>query len=146
MRPVFIYVPHPEARITSNRTAHSLVELLVVVGIIGILLSLIAPAASRVYGKAQAMKWENEGYPWKLQQQLRPFYSQLEQYPKFSADELFENQIIEQKSRQFLRSPFVDFQPFSSKDDDQLVVIRFGWSKEFQHHVTKASLTKAPED
>ncbi len=109
-------------------------------------MSLIAPAASRVYGKAKAMKWENEGYPWKLEQQLRPFYSQLKQYPKFSAEELFQNKIIDHKSRQFLRSPYVDFQPFSSEDDSRLVGIRFGWNKEFEHQLTKETLTRALED
>ena len=126
--------------------AHSLVELLVVVGIIGILMSLIAPSASRVYGKAKAMKWENEGYPWKLEQQFRPFYSQLKQYPKFTAEELFQNKIIDQKSRQFLRSAYVEFQPFSSDDKDDLIVIRFGWNKEFEHQLTKGALTRALED
>ena len=123
--------------------AHSLIELLVVVGIIGILVSLIAPAASRVYGKAKAMKWENEGYPWKLEHQLRPFYSQLKEYPAFTAEQLHKNGVIDQKSLKFLRSPYVTFEPFSSKDSDEMIVIRFGWTKEFENKVTKKSLTAA---
>ena len=122
-------------------TAHSLVELLVVVGIIGILVSLIAPAASRVYAKAKAMEWENNGYPWKLEKQLRPFYSRLKEYPEISPKELYENGVIDASSLKFLNSSYVEFQPFSSKTPTETVVLRFGWNKEFEHAVTKEQLT-----
>ncbi|MDA7645577.1 type II secretion system GspH family protein [bacterium] len=126
--------------------AHSLIELLVVVGIIGILVSLIAPAATRVYSKAKAMKWENEGYPWKLERQLRPFYSQLKEFPEFSAVDLHKNGIIDAKSLQFLRSPYVKFHPFSSKMPNEMIVIQFGWTKEYQSKVTKGRLTTPIEE
>lgn len=126
--------------------AHSLVELLVVVGIIGILVSLIAPAATRVYSKAKAMKWENEGYPWKLERQLRPFYSQLKEFPEISPEDLRKNGVIDAKSLKFLRSPYVEFHPFSSKTPDETIVIQFGWTKEYTSEVTKGRLTTPIED
>ena len=113
----------PDNKAKQKIQAHSLVELLVVVGIIGILVSLIAPAATRVYSKAKAMKWENEGYPWKLERQLRPFYSQLKEFPEFSAVDLHKNGVIDARSLQFLRSPYVEFHPFSSKTSDDMIVI-----------------------
>jgi competence protein ComGC len=123
-------LPHEKAQ--RRIQAHSLIELLVVVGIIGILVSLIAPAATRVYSKAKAMKWENEGYPWKLEKQLRPFYSQLKEFPEMSAEDWHKNGVIDARSLQFLRSPYVEFHPFSSKMPDEMIVIQFGWTKEFR--------------
>ncbi len=125
-----------------KQAAHSLVELLVVVGIIGILISLIAPAASRVYSKAKAMKWENEGYPWKLSQELRAFYGQLKSFPAIPPEELHQNGVIQTRSLQFIRSPYVNYQPFSSKDPAEMIVIRFSWNNEWETKVTKAQLTE----
>jgi len=136
----------PDNKAKQKIQAHSLVELLVVVGIIGILVSLIAPAATRVYSKAKAMKWENEGYPWKLERQLRPFYSQLKEFPEFSAVDLHKNGVIDARSLQFLRSPYVEFHPFSSKTSDDMIVIQFGWTKEHQSKVTKGRLTMPIEE
>lgn len=129
-----------------TQSAHSLVELLVVVGIIGILVSLIAPAASRVYSKAKAMDWDNKGYPWKVVQQARPFYSQLKTYPKFTPEQLRENNVIDAQSLKFLQSPYVEFHPFSSSEPDDFVVIRFGWSGEFTHEIKKETLTEPIEN
>jgi len=130
----------PAARVHSR--GFSLIELLMVIGIIGILASLLLAAVSRVYSKAKAMDYEFKGMVSKVDDQLSRFYRELKSYRAIPAEELHKMGVLDDQAAKFMRSPHAKFIPFSSTDPDDKIIFRLKWTGEFEAILRKADVTK----
>lgn len=131
-----------EPRADKERFGFTLIELLLVIGIIGILASMLLSAAFRVYSKAKAMEYDFSGMVYKVEKQLKLFYGKLESYPAIPSEELHKMGVIDKETAKFIRSPYVKFFPFSSADQDEKVVLKLKWSGEYESKLLKKNVTE----
>ncbi len=104
----------------------TLVELLVVIGIIGILASLLLGAVFKAHAYAKDKTWRLQAFSYcdYIQEHLSRFYQSQTNYPTLSAAELYQRGVFDDRIRDFLSCPHVQFTPFSVADGDDKIVLR----------------------
>ena len=104
----------------------TLVELLVVIGIIGILASLLLGAVFKAHTYAKDKTWRIEAYNFcdYIQEHLRRYYQSQTNYPALTADQLHQQGVFDDRIMDFLSCSHVQFIPFSSSDQDDKIILR----------------------
>jgi|SRR5665213_298372 len=104
----------------------TLVELLVVIGIIGILASLLLGTVYKAHAYAKDKTWRLEAFNFcdYIQEHLSRFYQSQTNYPTLSAADLHQRGVFDDRIMDFLSCPHVQFIPFSVGDGDDKIVLR----------------------
>jgi prepilin-type N-terminal cleavage/methylation domain-containing protein len=104
----------------------TLVELLVVIGIIGILASLLLGAVFKAHAYAKDKTWRIEAYNFSdyIKEHLLRHYQSQTNYPALTAAQLHQQGIFDDRIMDFLSCPHVQFIPFSSSDQDDKIILR----------------------
>lgn len=112
-----------------KKSAYTLVELLLVMGIISILVTLLLGAIYKANQYARHKVFQTEAYSAVLQieQQLGRYYENRTNYPVLTADQLYRQGIFNQQTMDFLSYPEVAFYPFSSSDPDDKIILRVNY-------------------
>ena len=109
-----------------TKTGVTLLELLFVIGIIGILASLYLGAVHKARAYAMDKTWRLEAYNYcdYIQDHLAHFYQSQTNYPTLSAAELRERGVFDDRIMDFLSCRHVQFIPFSVGDGDDKIILR----------------------
>ena len=109
----------------SGDRAVTLIELLCVMGIIGILMSLMAPAAFKALKKARQLSGEVEGpaFQAEIQRKYTPYRLANPNHPTLDRDAFIQACGLSAKASSWLRSPEVRFVPFSGVAPATTIVI-----------------------
>lgn len=116
-------------RLRSRTRAVTLIELLCVMAIIGILMSLIAPAAFKALKKARQLSGEIEGpafqaaFQEEIQRKYTPYRLANPAHPTLDRNEFIRACGLSAKAAAWLRSAEVRFHPFSGATPPTTVVI-----------------------
>src|ERR1035441_4157888 len=104
----------------------TLVELLVVIGIIGILACLSLGAVYKAHAYAKDKTWRLQAYNYcdYIQEHLSRYYQSQTNYPTLSAAELHQRGVFDDRIMDFLHCPHVQFIPFSVGDRDDKIILR----------------------
>jgi prepilin-type N-terminal cleavage/methylation domain-containing protein len=102
------------------------IELLVVIGIIGILASLSLGAVYKAHAYAKDKTWRLQAYDYcdYIQEHLSRFYQAKTNYPTLSAAELHQRGVFDDRIMDFLSCKHVQYIPFSVSDGDDKIVLR----------------------
>ena len=129
----------------------TLIELLCVVGIIGILAGLLLVPAGRILSRMRAGKWANDASQQVqvIQEKLHAVLAGQTQFQSLTLNALESAGWITQSQVRFLRDRRVRFTPFSGADPEDLPVIWVdlpaGFLSDASHLVvTKGDLTRPP--
>jgi prepilin-type N-terminal cleavage/methylation domain-containing protein len=125
------------ARPRQRSRALTLVELLVTITVIAVLASITVTVAVKVHEQAKEEAWalESSSYMNEIRGRLTAYYDSKADYPAWTANELRQRGVFDEKIMEFLRSPKVSFFPFSSSDPDDMYVIqaRIHWLGRIEH-------------
>jgi len=104
----------------------TLVELLVVIGIICILASLSLGAVHKAHAYAKDRAWRLQAYSYYdyIREHLFRFYQSQTSYPTLSAAELYQRGVFDNRILDFLSCKHVEYFPFSVSDRDEKVVLK----------------------
>ena len=109
-----------------SKNGVTLLELLAVMAIIGILVSLLLGAVHKAHSSLKGRAWRLEApvFIALIQERLSKFYQSQTSYPPWTADDLYRQNVFDDRIMGFLRSPNVTFIPFSSTDSDDKWILR----------------------
>ena len=130
---------------TRKQSAFSLIELMCVMGIIGIMAALLLGPAFKALDRAKRLDWEIKAPAMfeRVLEQLQAWENSGKTHPKLSIARLEQNGILDEPSLRFLRLRKVHYFPFASSDPDETVilVVEFGKGSWVLH---KKDLTPPP--
>ena len=109
-----------------KRSAYTLVELLLVIGIISTLASLLLAAVLKAKQYARHKTFQITAYSAisHTEQELGQYYLNQTNFPAFTAEQLGQKGVFDLHTMEFLRNPEVTFYPFSSTDADNKIILR----------------------
>lgn len=123
-------VPIPRQATRGTPTAFSLLELLCVVGIIGILLSLLLPAVFGAFKKVKKTVFglQEPAYVELIQAKYTPYRLTHPTHPVLERDAFIREVGLDDRVARWLRSSQVTYHPFSGASSPEFVVIehRYG--------------------
>jgi len=104
----------------------TLLELLLVIGIIGILASLLLGSLNRAFVSSQNKIWRAQArdFPDYVQEHLSRYYQSHTTYALLSADDLYRQGTFDDRIINFLRCPHVQYFPFSMSDVTNKVIFQ----------------------
>jgi prepilin-type N-terminal cleavage/methylation domain-containing protein len=104
----------------------TLIELLLVIGIIGILASLLLGAVNKAFVSSQNKIWRVQApeFPDYIQEHLSKYYQSHATYAFLSADDLYRQGTFDDRIINFLRCPHVQYFPFSMSDGTNKVIFQ----------------------
>ncbi len=128
----------------------TLVELLAVMAILSILACLCLGGIHVAYVKATTAVWRIEAprFITLIHERLSKYYQSKTEYPAWTAEDLHQRGVFDNRTMQFLHSANVSFIPFSSNDSDDKWVLRVVNIWPAEKHATgllKESITKFGE-
>jgi prepilin-type N-terminal cleavage/methylation domain-containing protein len=103
----------------------TLVELLLALAVIAILAGLIASAAVKAKQQAKEKAWVIQAgqFMYDIRERLTAYYDGKTDYPAWTAAQLHQWGVLDDKDMDFLRAPQVTFRPFSSGDPEDMYVL-----------------------
>ena len=104
----------------------TLLELLLVIGIIGILAAMLLGAVNKAFVSSQNKIWRVQGrdfYDY-IQEHLSKYYQAQTNYPVLSAADLYQKGVFDDRIMGFLRCPHVQYIPFSMSDSTNKVIFQ----------------------
>jgi len=109
-----------------KKSAYTLVELLLVIGIIAVLAALLLGAVSKAKRYAQHKTFQITAYYAidLMGHELGRYYGHQTKYPAYTANELAQKGVFSVHTMNFLSNPEVTFYPFSSVDPDNKIILR----------------------
>lgn len=118
-------VPNPIRVRGAARSGFSLIELLCVLGIIGILLSLLLPAVFGAFKKAKKTLFgvQEPAYVERIQAKYTPYRLAHPTHPVLDRDAFIREVGLEDPVARWLRSAAVTYHPFSGASAPDFVVI-----------------------
>jgi len=104
----------------------TLLELLLVIGIIGILASMLLGAVNKAFTSSQNKIWRAQARDFNdyLQEHLAKYYQANTNYPVLSAADLYQKSVFNDRIMNFLRCPHVQYIPFSMSDPTNKVIFQ----------------------
>ena len=111
---------------SQTKRSMTLIELLLVIGIIGVLASLSLGAVYKAHAYAKDKIWRLQAYNYcdYIQEHLSRYYQSRTNYPTLSAAELHQRGVFDDRIMDFLHCPHVQFIPFSVGDRDDKIILR----------------------
>jgi len=104
----------------------TLIEMLLVIGIIGILAALLLGGVNKAFVSSQNKIWRVQGQAFYdyIQEHLAKYYQAQTNYPALSADDLYQKGVFDDRIMNFLRCPHVQYIPFSMSDSTNKVIFQ----------------------
>jgi prepilin-type N-terminal cleavage/methylation domain-containing protein len=120
---------HCPTRVKQNHratAAFTLLEMLLVIGIIGILAAMLLGAVNKAFMSSQNKVWRAQAYDFYdyMQEHLAKYYQANTNYPVLTARDLYQQNVFNDRIMNFLRCPHVQYIPFSLSDPTNKVIFQ----------------------